>query len=290
MSHLSIGHQTAIELLEQACSSGLVIDAGAFPGSLTRFLAKKWEVIALDKDPNRAVNAQHFFQSGLSNPDAETFAESMRAIGVLTLATDLETERWPIDDGTADAIVMTEVIEHLYVSPLHAILEGNRVLKPDGVLLISTPNLLSLRNRMNFFRGRMARVIESPFLAFLKKSRLGHYGHVRLYAPSELREMLSALGFQTCFRLYRFAFWDVAPGSAPPQSTSEQSAEPSRPQSFLRRLLRTPRSYVNALIATARTILEKAIPEYRPHMYVIARKVRAVSDKDLTVAGFKSEE
>jgi hypothetical protein len=162
------------------------------------------------------------------------------------------------------------------------------VLKPGGVLLISTPNLLSLRNRMNFLRGEMARVIQPPFLAFLQKSRLGHIGHVRLYAPSELQEMLSALGFQSSVHFYRFAFWDAAPGSSQPQAISPETAVPAPQRSFLRKFLRPPSSYVNAGIATARTIIEKAVPECRPHMYVIARKVRMVTDADLAVTEFKS--
>jgi SAM-dependent methyltransferase len=286
MSYVSIGHYTAIALLKEACPSGLVVDAGAFPGKLTRLLARHWKVIALDKEPDRGLTAQQRFKDGLAKIQEETFAQAMHQLGITTVAADLETDRWPIDDSTADAIVLTEVIEHLYVDPLHALLEANRVLKPGGVLLISTPNLLSLRNRMNFLRGDMARVIQPPFLAFLQKSRLGHLGHVRLYAPSELQEMLSSLGFQSSLHFYRFGFWDAAPGSVQP--LSPETALPAPRRSFVRKLLRPPGSYVNAGIATARTLLEKAVPEYRPHMYAIARKVRMVTDADLAVSEFKS--
>jgi len=283
MSQVSIGHQTAIALLKEACPSGLVVDAGAFPGKLTRLLARHWNVIALDKEPDRGLTAQQRFKEGLGKIKEETFAQAMHQLGITTVTADLETDRWPIEDSKADAIVLTEVIEHLYVDPLHALLEANRVLKPGGVLLISTPNLLSLRNRMNFLRGEMARVIQPPFLAFLQKSRLGHIGHVRLYAPSELQEMLSALGFESNLHFYRFGFWDAAPDSVQPVSPE---AAPAR--SFVRKLLRPPRSYVNAGVATARTLLEKAVPEYRAHMYAVARKVRIVKDADLAVSEFKS--
>jgi hypothetical protein len=33
--------------------AGSVVDAGAFPGSLTKLLAKHWQVTALDIDPDR---------------------------------------------------------------------------------------------------------------------------------------------------------------------------------------------------------------------------------------------
>lgn len=290
MSSVSVGHYTAIELLKEVCPSGLVVDAGAFPGSLTRLLAKQWNVIALDKEPERGLTACRRYQQGAADVEEETFAEAMRQIGVTTVTADLETEPWPLPPGGADAIVLTEVIEHLYLDPIHALLEANRVLKPGGVLLISTPNLLSLRNRMNFLRGKMDRVIQPPFLAFLQKSRLGHMGHVRLYAPDELARMLSALGFTSSFRFYQFYFWDAAPCSEGTQPPSPPRSTPAARRPVLRKLLRPPGSYVHAGIATARTMLEKAVPEYRPHMYVIARKFRSVTDADLSVADFKGLE
>ena len=282
---LSMGHHTAVELLRQACPSGVVVDAGAFPGTLTRVLNRHWNVIALDKAPDRNLNAQAMFHSAAAGDD-ETFADAMRKIGVDALAVDLETDPWPIAPAAADAVVLTEVIEHMYINPLHALLEVNRVLKPGGVLLISTPNLLSLRNRINFFFGNMTEVIQPPFLAFLQKARLGHCGHVRLYAPTELSDMLAAVGFESRIRFYEFGFWDAAPGAGANGAGSQPAAPPQR--SFVRKLWRSPRSYVDGALSTGRSLLEQRIPQCRSHMYVIARKVRAVTDEQLSVAAFKA--
>ncbi len=280
---LSMGHHTAVELLRQACPSGVVVDAGAFPGTLTRVLNRHWKVIALDKAPERNLNAQAMFHSSAAG-DEETFADAMRKIGVDALAVDLETDPWPIDSNAADAVVLTEVIEHMYINPLHALLEVNRVLKPEGVLLVSTPNLLSLRNRFNFFFGNMTQVIQPPFLAFLQKARLGHCGHVRLYAPSELSDMLAAVGFESHIRFYGFGFWDASPGSGTNRSGAGAPAA-ARP-SLVRKLWRSPRRYVDGALSTGRSILEHRIPQCRSHMYVIARKVRPVTDEQLSVAAF----
>jgi SAM-dependent methyltransferase len=287
-SALSMGHHTALELLKRECPSGLIVDAGAFPGVLTRALAQHWEVIALDKEPARGLTAQQRFHGGLAPIQEQTFADAMQTVGVPVLRTDIETDRWPLESACASAVVLTEVIEHLYVDPIRALLEVNRILKPRGILLISTPNLLSIRNRANFLRGAMAPVIQSPFLAFLQKSRLGHFGHVRLYAPSELREMLGALGFETRFRFFQFGYWDAGPHQMTSGVATTVSA--AKRCSWGRKLIRSPRSYARAAIATSRTVLERAIPEYRPHMYVIARKLRNVTDVDLSVADFKPAE
>lgn len=281
------GHLTALELLKEACPSGVAIDAGAFPGSLTRLLAAQWNVIALDKDPHRGLTVQRSYQAGLPAADEETFDTAMRRLGVQTLRADLETERWPISDGAADAVVLTEVLEHLYVDPLHALAEANRALKPHGVLLISTPNLLSIRNRMNFLLGHMARVIQPPFLAFLQRSRLGHFGHVRLYAPNELSEMLLLLGFEASFRFFQFDFWEIGPAQGL-QPGSAGKTRPPRFRSLARMLFRSPGSYARAVVATARVVLERLVPEFRPHMYVIARKSRGVTMAELTVNEFES--
>ena len=48
----------------------------------------------------------------------------------------------PFEDGTFDVVVMTEVIEHL-LYPWDTLREIRRVLKPDGILLLSFPNFLN---------------------------------------------------------------------------------------------------------------------------------------------------
>ncbi|HOX08618.1 MAG TPA: methyltransferase domain-containing protein [Planctomycetota bacterium] len=57
--------------------------------------------------------------------------------------------RWPFPDGSFDGIHMQEVIEHLE-NPAHAVRECARVLKPDGVLVLSTPNMLNAASRVRF--------------------------------------------------------------------------------------------------------------------------------------------
>jgi SAM-dependent methyltransferase len=300
MMSISIGHRTALDLLHACCPpGGLVVDAGAFPGTLTRLLKQHgWNVLALDKEPERGVSLQQRFKTGESRKSGDTdnettFAETMRQIGVEVRSVDLETEGYPIDSGSVDAVMLTEVIEHLWVDPLFALTEMNRILKGGtGILLLSTPNLLSLRNRVNFLRGRMTRVIEHPFVAFLKKSRLGHVGHIRLYAPAELETILRLLGFDPCFHFYSFDYWEqVANGSSsdgkPDQKAEsrEASTSPLPPPSrhYLRKLFRSPRGYLDAAVATFRTGLEKLVPSYRPHVFVVARKVRDADYRDVSM-------
>jgi len=59
-------------------------------------------------------------------------------------------KRWDYPDESFHVIRACEVIEHLE-NPWHFFREAKRVLKPDGVLVLSTPNPLSPASRRLFF-------------------------------------------------------------------------------------------------------------------------------------------
>lgn len=55
----------------------------------------------------------------------------------------------PVEAGAFDCAVLQEVIEHLE-NPAHVIREFNRILKPGGRWILTTPNPLCLRSRLHF--------------------------------------------------------------------------------------------------------------------------------------------
>ena len=56
------------------------------------------------------------------------------------------------DDGYFDVIVLSDVIEHI-VNLWPAMEEITRLLKPNGHVVISTPNIASLRARVSLLMG-----------------------------------------------------------------------------------------------------------------------------------------
>jgi SAM-dependent methyltransferase len=69
--------------------------------------------------------------------------------GVTVDVANLDSDPLPYSDASFDLITCTEVIEHLehYRAALREIA---RVLRPGGVLIVTTPNVLNLRSRLRY--------------------------------------------------------------------------------------------------------------------------------------------
>lgn len=115
--------------------------------------------------------------------------------GIELAVCDIEKENLPFQDGSFDLVFFTDVIEHLHNPPQKPLEEIRRVLKVGGLLVLTTPNVVNLRNRMSFLLGRS---IHSDFIAWFGKSggeRTEFFGHSREYTLSEIKEMFRQLDF-----------------------------------------------------------------------------------------------
>jgi len=59
----------------------------------------------------------------------------------------------PFKNNSVDNIIACEIIEHMH-SPYSFLAEIKRVLKRGGVLILTTPNICCLKNRIKIFLGR----------------------------------------------------------------------------------------------------------------------------------------
>jgi len=107
--------------------------------------------------------------------------------GVEARYCDLNTQPIPFEDETFDLVFAGEVIEHL-VDTDGFLREVRRCCKPDGCLLLTTPNLASFENRVRLLFG-----VYPKWLNY----NLAESGHVRGYTPGVLKKQLSTHGFGT---------------------------------------------------------------------------------------------
>jgi SAM-dependent methyltransferase len=103
-----------------------------------------------------------------------------------------------IADGSLDVVVSTEVFEHIYHHPLGYLRECWRVLRPGGLLLLSTPNPGTLANATRLVIGKE---IGWGSLKFAETPKLGPNGmplavwdiHFREYTQGTLSEIVGKL-------------------------------------------------------------------------------------------------
>jgi SAM-dependent methyltransferase len=96
-------------------------------------------------------------------------------------------------DGCFDAVLCLEVLEHLYC-PMRVLSEFWRVLRPDGELVITTPNAWSWSN---FLRHWLAGSMTSRCERRVYRSYLGDADHKHFYDPLSLINVIHDAGFET---------------------------------------------------------------------------------------------
>jgi ubiquinone/menaquinone biosynthesis C-methylase UbiE len=103
---------------------------------------------------------------------------------------DKELVHFPVSSGKVDVLILTEVIEHV-VFPQLLVAEIARVLKPAGYLIISTPNIHCLGNRLAVLFGVdkiFPRVGAEGFIANISFHSFGHVAH---YSFKSLQSLMS---------------------------------------------------------------------------------------------------
>lgn len=100
---------------------------------------------------------------------------------------NIEEDTFPYSDAEFDVVLFCEIIEHLLMDPVSALKEIKRVLKPYGVLVLTTPNVSRLENVSKMIAGAN---IYDPYSGY------GPYGrHNREYNKHDLFFLLDYLGF-----------------------------------------------------------------------------------------------
>ena len=165
-------HRKVVEILENEPRMKL-LELGAGTGELANQVkGKGFEVVAQDIDEKlfRYKDKIEFMQGDLN-------------------------QGLPFADSSFDYVVMLEVIEHLK-NPFFVLKEINRILKPHGILLISTPNILNLKSRLRFLFEGTYDYFREPPLELANSPKHGFFDiHLFAYKYPELEYILFDAGF-----------------------------------------------------------------------------------------------
>jgi SAM-dependent methyltransferase len=107
---------------------------------------------------------------------------------------DAEKDKYPYPDGHYSTVLCCELIEHLTEDPMHLMREINRVLKPGGHLVLTTPNIASLHGIAAVLEGYHPGI----FTSYIRPSDGGgevEARHNREYTPKEIQRLMENSGF-----------------------------------------------------------------------------------------------
>jgi SAM-dependent methyltransferase len=107
---------------------------------------------------------------------------------------DAEKDVFPYPDGYFATVLCCELIEHLFEDPMHMMSQINRILREGGHLVLTTPNLASLRAISGILQGYHPGL----FPQYIKPAKTGETDprHNREYTPREIRTLLEDSGFE----------------------------------------------------------------------------------------------
>jgi methionine biosynthesis protein MetW len=117
-------------------SNTCVLDVGCGDGVLGHFLIKEKGCVVYGLDISK------------------TALELARKRKLIVNLCDVSQDNFPFENETFDVVILACILEHVPF-PEHTLQESERVLKRGGLMLITIPNSLNIKNRIQFLLGKM---------------------------------------------------------------------------------------------------------------------------------------
>ncbi len=109
---------------------------------------------------------------------------------------DAERDPFPYPDEHFATVLCCELIEHLQRDPMHMMAEINRILRPGGHVVLTTPNIASLRAIAAVLLGYHPGLFPAYLRPREGKEELGGARHAREYTAKEVARLLIEAGFE----------------------------------------------------------------------------------------------
>lgn len=170
--------KTINDVIEMKKSSDVnLLDVGIVPGHLSYVLKEKYN-----------INVH-----GISYKFENIFTQRMQAASIPIYKCDVEKDKFPFEDRAFNIVLCSELLEHLLFNPLHMLNEINRILENEGILILTTPNIARLENRIKLMFGKSINWPIDGDLAFFKRDLYDR--HNREYTVDEITTMCKTTGF-----------------------------------------------------------------------------------------------
>jgi ubiquinone/menaquinone biosynthesis C-methylase UbiE len=141
------GETNAVRLPNEGLSTGKILEATV---AKIRELAPQMRGDYLDVGAGNGELIDRVIREFQVTPHACDYRDDLMTLANIKVAVaDLNREPLPYPDASFDLVTCTEVIEHLEHFRF-ALREISRVLRPGGVFVVSTPNVLNLRSRVRY--------------------------------------------------------------------------------------------------------------------------------------------
>jgi len=168
----------AAALRRRGVTSGRVLDYGSYFGNFALMFARAG--FSVD-----AADSYRAYASVFDATRALLASAGVREFDFADCGYDLASV-----DGDYDVVLCMGVIEHIPSSPRPLLATLDRLLRPGGLLVLDTPNLVHLYNRQKFARGETV----LADIAAQYETELPFEGHHREYTIPELVWMLQRIG------------------------------------------------------------------------------------------------
>ncbi len=131
-------------------------------------------------------------QQGMNVIGISSNHEPIKTKNIINL--NIETDELPFAENSFDLILMFEVIEHILFHPRNILLKFKKILKPGGKLLISTPNAVHIKHRLQAVLGHSTTfsIDDSPLLPNWENL---YFRHNKEFTGIELKKVVADAGF-----------------------------------------------------------------------------------------------
>ncbi len=149
--------------------------------------------------------SHEFNKKGADVSALDLYPEFMKAEGIKALFADL-ADKLPVEDNSMDYIICQEGIEHV-PDQVRVLREFNRVLRKNGLLILTTPSMSHLRARLSYFllesdywRRMAPSEIDSIWFSEKHSNRI-YFGHLFLTGVHHLQSIATFTGFKVKRRI-----------------------------------------------------------------------------------------